>query len=294
VSVLAELEVGQIYGPTPAWVELGPTEERNGLKVRKVLGDWSHFPPCDRLPEYLVDGIELSARPHPFNKGEDRESVNQTLPGRSVSELRGIHTGAVAILFNGPSLATHDLFKIRTPIIGMNRTHRSYPGYRGPQPDYLCLVDWEWFDNEKKWPTVRTHPAIINGSSHSCERCPSCKSLKRTERDPGWRVTRFNRMAPFSFDLARDGYVAVVPCTTAHLALQIAVWMGFTELYCLGLDLGGPHFDNTNASQWLDHSNRYHRMQAPLLKERGIKVFVTGSPKSRCTAFLHASFGEVC
>ena len=294
MSVLAELDVGQILGPVPDWLELGPVEEHDGTKVRKVLGDWSHLPPCDQPPPYLVEGAFLTNVRTPFDRSEAREPVKQFLPGRHVSELKGIHFGKVAIFFNGPSLADHDLFRITCPTIGMNRTHQGYPTWHGPQPDYLCIVDWAWFDEPERWRSVQRHPRIINGSAHSCERCPTGKQEGYTDLDPGWRITRFSRMAPFSFDLERDGYVAPIPATTGHLALQIAVWMGFTELYCLGLDMGGPHFDGTRTSIWLRDANRYHMRQAPLLAERGIKVYVCGSDKSRCTAFPHAPFEAIC
>ncbi len=272
--------IGQILGPIPSWLELGPAHDVDGVRVRSVLGDFSRREPCDRPPTYMLDEAALSTRISPFDCSDDREWVKQTLPGRHVSELKGIHSGAVAILFNGSSLADHDLFRIKIPMIGMNRTHKGYAGYRGPQPDYLCIVDWAWLERPSWRSSVVRHPRIINGSSH--------------KDDLGYRVTRCSRMAPFSFDLERDGYVGPIPCSTGHLALQVAAWMGFTELYCLGLDMGGPHFDGTKTSMWCGDANKYHRSQAKLLEARGIRVTICGSPKSACTAFPHSFFEAVC
>jgi hypothetical protein len=69
--------------------------------------------------------------------------------------------------------------------------------------------------------------------------------------------------------------------------------MGFRDIYCLGLDLGGRHFDGTPASLYFAAANRYHKRQAPLLKERGVNVWVCGSPNSACTAFPQAPFEAV-
>lgn len=261
-----------VLGAVPAWLELGPEEEVDGFKVRRVLGDWSHMIPEDRPPEFVI--IEWSTPPpSPLrDRSEDRPALPQRLPGKRIAELKGVHSGKVAILFNGASLAAHDLSLIRCPIIGMNRTHAGNPGYSGPQPDYLCIIDPEWFENEN----VLRHPRIINGGLDP--------------RPIGYRVTRSLRMEPFSFDLERDGFVSPIPCTTGHLALQAAVYMGFTELYCLGLDMAGGHFDGTKASMHFSFANRYHQRQAPLLREHGIKVYVCGSPESKCQAFEHVPF----
>lgn len=232
--------------------------------------------PCDRPPKYIVEGVPAPRRSI-YDTSDARQPLNCAFKGKRIENLKGIHSGKVALLFNGRSLADHDLNKITCPIIGMNRTHKGFPGYNGPQPDYLCVIDIvPWLDT----PGVLEHPCVINGSTD--------------RREIGYRIARSFRMAPFSFDLARDGYVPPVPCTTGHMALQLAVYMGFTEIHCLGLDMGGPHFDGTKSSHFLEQANRYHTRQAKVLKERGITVKICGSPDSKCKAFEHSDFSEVC
>jgi hypothetical protein len=253
----------------------GPVVERDGLQVREVLGDWSHLSKWDRPPKFIVEdhaALGISA----FDRSEARLTLKQTFAGKPIAELKGIHSGKVALLFNGASMGQHDLFKITTPIIGMNRTHLGYPTYRGPQPTYLCVVDHLWLKDKN----VLAHPKIINGSTH--------------KKDVGYRVTRHPRMGPFSFDLERDGYVAPAPATTGHLALQFAVYLGFTELYCLGWDLKGGHFDGTHASNHFWAALAFHKRQAKLLVERGIRVFLCGSPDSAIDFYPHAPFEAVC
>lgn len=270
---------GYIMGRTPGWLELAPAALVEGAMVHSVLSDHSHLHECDRLPEYFFEGGFVGNNIHGFDRSESRSYIKQTRPGLPVSSLKGRHSGRVAILFNGGSMAEHELYRIACPIIGMNRTHRGWPTYTGPQPDYLCLVDWAWFDRPDWREAALSHPAIINGSDHKA--------------DVGYRVTRHPRMDPFSFDLDRDGYVGPVPCTTGHLALQVAVYMGFTELYCIGLDMGGRHFDGSSGSIHYADAIRFHRRQAAVLRERGINVYVCGSPNSKAP-FEHRPFEDVC
>lgn len=262
-----------LIGAPPSWLELGPVVLRDGLPMREVLGDYSGRDECDRPPKFYIDGDGPRVKKV---KGIDPNPVEQRLPGKNIAELKGIHFGAVALLFNGPSLSNHDLFRIKTPIIGMNRTHAGNKGYDGPQPDYLCVIDEIWFHIQD----VLNHPGLINGGVNRV--------------DKGHRATRSFRAAPFSFDLAHDGYVFPVPGTTGFLALQLAVYMGFDQIHCLGLDLNGSHFDGSTGSQHYNWMKRHFARMAPLLRERGIDVYVCGNPQSKCDVFPHSDFSAVC
>lgn len=248
--------------------------ELGGLTYREVPGDWSHIPEYDRPPKYVLEGYGVNNLKG-FDKSSDRTPVKQHYPGKPISLLQGKHSGRCAILFNGTSMGLHDLHKIKAPIIGMNRTHVGFPTYKGPQPDYLCVVDHLWLEK----PEVIAHPGLINGSTHIADR--------------GYRVVRHPRQAPFSFDLGRDGYVSPIPCTTGHLALQTAVYLGFTEIYALGWDLKGGHFDGTRGSLHLHSAYGYHKRQAPLVKAHGVNVYVCGSPESAVDFYEHRPFDEL-
>ena len=263
-----------VRGSIPEWMELGPPIVIDGLEAHEVLGDWSHLNECDRPPKYVAHGWEAPILPPELRRDEDRPPLTQRLPGKDIGDLKGRHSGAVAILFNGPSLAKHDVSKITLPVIGMNRTHKGNPEYHGPDPDYLCIIDNVWF----KVPEVREHPGLINGSVHTAPY--------------GYRATRSMRGAPFSMDLAFDGYVCPAPCTTGHLALQAAVYMGFKDLYCFGFDMAGAHFDGSpGISQHFHWAVNYHSRQKEVLKEHGINVYLVGSPDSEAP-FEHCSFEQ--
>lgn len=253
-----------------SWVELGGIEA---------------IPEHDRPPKLICEQMAVVSREH-LDDSPNRRPIKQRLPGRDIEELKGTHSGSVAILHNGPSLANHDLWKIKMPTIGMNRTHVGYVGvlgngYNGPQPTYYCFYDHPWGRKE----TVLQHPRVINGSS--------------LETDPSkgkfWRATPSYRMFPFSFDLKRDGFAPPVPCTTGFLAMQLAVYMGFTTLYLLGLDLGGGHFDGTKASDSMPDAEGHYQKVKPYLDEAGITVYLCGSPNSLLSElFPAAAFSEVC
>jgi hypothetical protein len=247
-------------------MNLGPPFKVDGAQVREVLNDFSHLDEDNRPPRFLIAPEDKVKALHwSQDKSDDRVPVQLMFPGKPISELKGRHSGKVAILFNGWSLANHDLHRVKTegiPIIGMNRTHLGYPTYAGPQPDYLCLVDHEWF----KHPKATSHPFVINGSANKA--------------DHGYRVARSMRMAPFSFDLARDGYVNPVPATTGFLALQFAVYAGFTELFCLGLDMNGDHFDKSEGTVHFNIARAFMKRIPPVLEGAGIKAVVCGSPDS--------------
>lgn len=270
------IQVASVVGEVPPWLDLGPEEARDGYVLREILGGW---PDDANPPKYLnikpnqivPSSYELLAqRP-------DRAPVKTKLPGACIKELAGTQKGKVAILFNGGSLSKHDLSQIKVPTIGMNRTIKGFPGYNGPQPDYYCAIDRPWFKHDY----VLAHPKLINGGVDKVS--------------GGYRVVRNYRSAPFSFDLHLDGYPPFVPCTTGFLAMQLAVYLGFTEIHCLGLDYGGQHFDGTKSSKYMRMANKTTERMAAVLKEKGgINVFICGSPESACTAFPHSDFSAVC
>lgn len=248
-------------GLAEAWVD------QHGRNWRVLNGDFSHLEEHDRPPRVICENLVAGSRIH-YDRSETRKPI-PCEPGKHISELKDKHSGAVAILFNGQSMGNHDLKSINVPIIGLNRAHHGFPGYTGPDPDYLCVVDTSWLAKD----AVREHPGLINGTSDP--------------RPIGWRVPKSFRMAPFSFDVGRDG---ALPTTTGLLVLQVAAYMGFRDIYCLGLDLGGPHFDGTVSGGNMEAQERYCKRAVPFLKERGVHIWLCGSPDSKCTAFEHRPF----
>ena len=216
-----------------------------------------------------------------YDTSETRERIPCDLRGRNIDELHNKHLGPVALLGNGQTLANHNLFDIPCPTIGMNRTYKGWPTYNGPNPNYYCFIDHSWLGK----PEVKDHPFVINCSS--------------SNEDIGYRAIKCYRMKPFSFDLWRDG---VCPVNTGAASLQVATYLGFTEIYLLGFDYGKvpdkfqgsdyKHFDNTSCGSGIQTQPDWFYQIAPLLRDKGIKVYFVGSPDNGSSAFPHISFEE--
>ncbi len=191
-------------------------------------------------------------------------------------EFRGIHAGKrVFILASGPSLKTHDLAPLaRRLTIGLNRSILALPA-----PTYHCCMDHRLFDeygdglrNVRCLFTLEDRPWGIP------------LTLLGTE---GW-----------SWDLEQGLYSGY---TITYFALQVAVYLGFREIYLLGLDLrlqhGETHFFGTDYRS-LDHeSTEFPKMRrmltraAHILDAQGIRVF-NCSPTSDLPCFPRIAYEE--
>ncbi len=244
--------------------------------------DQSHKHPVDRTPPLIYENVCIEFGIH-WDKSETRPNI-PALPGKSIADLKGKHSGPVALLFNGASLADYDLYAIKAPMIGMNRTHRGYETYQGPEPDYLCIVDTSWLNRK----AVREFPRLVNATTDPRPigyRVPASYRVARSGSPCAKDLSR--KGIPFSFDLERDG---VIPTTTGWLALQFAVYAGFTDLYCLGLDLGGNHYDGTPSGMNMSAQEKMSRKVRYALRKRGINVWSLG--RSKC--FPRGDFAGVC
>ena len=233
-----------------------------------------------RVWERLSEGYRVERDTSP-----DRPPIKNPYKskGKDIRELQGKHVGPVAILGNGFSLSQVDLHKIPCPQIGMNRTFKGYKGFDGPMPDYYVLIDSPWLSK----PEVREHPFVINCSTNT--------------DGIGYQVVKSHRMSPFSYDLWRDG---LVPVNTGYAAIQVAVYLGFSELYLFGFDFmkdveqrdykpkENPHFDGTPSGTGMFRQAHFFRQAAESLKQHGIKAFFVGSPENGTDCLPHITFGD--
>jgi hypothetical protein len=114
------------------------------------------------------------------------------------------------------------------------------------------------------------------------------------------RATRPGRQTALSFStniaegiqLGLDGFGAV-----SYAALQVAVSLGFTTMFWLGLDLGlsGAH----HHGWWPADEDRMKRQNTlfthaeTILEPLGIKSYVVGSPGSHCSVWPKVGFQEM-
>lgn len=221
----------------------------------EILDDLSHLPEWKRPPKKVWKVIKEAYRLEQ-DTSPDRPVLEQQYPGLPIKDLAGIHSGKCAIFFNGESLKDWPLDLIKYPTIGMNRTYVGWAGYKGPNPDYYCFIDQPWVVKAipKLPPTTKILDCSVGGKS------------------VGYRIRKSYRMKPFSLDVWRDG---ACPVTTGFMAIQIAAYMGFTEIYCLGMDLNmKPHFDGTQSGQGMVGQAKAIEDSKPILKREGINLYL--------------------
>lgn len=128
------------------------------------------------------------------------------------------------------------------------------------------------------------HPEVYKRLADEGRLFVSGACFKRGVQIPIAKSGTFNR------DLANDGVVISLDGigSVAYVALQIAVYMGFSPIYFLGLDLGGPHFHK----EW-DVTPIIERQNELFAHVPELEVYNVGSPESRCERFPKLEFGEV-
>jgi hypothetical protein len=111
-------------------------------------------------------------------------------------------------------------------------------------------------------------------------------------------------MKPWSWDIWRDG---VVPINTGCATLQLAAYLGFTEIFILGMDYAADraakrgavywkeekHFDGTQTSPGLKTQPQWLREVSNYLKDFHIRLFFVGSPNNGSDDFPHLTFEEM-
>lgn len=147
-----------------------------------------------------------------------------------VEFLYNIHEGQRCLLLgNGLSLERLDLDRIspNITVIGMHRTWRQInPTY------HVILRRREYFDEILRGDWIPAGMIITKRSmaGRLADKLP-CDVVAVRSRGV---LTREGEM---TFDLRRGS--AAVMC--GQLALEVAVWMGFTTIYLVGFDLSGGH-----------------------------------------------------
>lgn len=138
-----------------------------------------------------------------------------------IEDFENIHQGRnVFILASGPSLGQIDLESLkRRIVIGLNRSSLIYP-----DTHYHCTMDERLFNEYQE---------LLEKSRYM---------FTFPERPFGIPIKLLGSEG-FCFDLARGIYSGY---TVSYFALQLAVYMGFTKIFYLGLDLkhteGQTHF----------------------------------------------------
>ncbi|NIQ03348.1 MAG: hypothetical protein GWM98_25670 [Nitrospinaceae bacterium] len=191
-----------------------------------------------------------------------------------IDSFKGIHQGKrLFIMASGPSLSDLDLSPLnRRIVMGLNRSSLIYP-----HDQYHVTMDHRLFE---EFPDLlRQTPYLF------------------TLVGRPWGIP-LKLLGPegFSWDLAEGIYSGY---SVSYMALQIGVYMGFEEIFYLGLDLrhhkGHTHFFGSDFRSLTHEKTEYPRMLkmmnfgAKALSRTHIKVY-NCSPISTLTCFPKISY----
>ena len=193
-----------------------------------------------------------------------------------IADFKGLHRERrVFVLASGPSLAGMDLGRLsRRIVIGLNRSFLVYPGAH-----YHCTMDQRLFDE---------YPDELRRSRY----------LFTLEGRPFGIPLHLLGSEGFSFDLGAGVYSGY---TVSYLALQLAAYMGFAEVFFLGLDLkhapGRTHFFGWDHRSETHESTEFPKMRrmlahaADVLQAAGVAVY-NCSPDSALDVFPKMSLDQ--
>ena len=193
-----------------------------------------------------------------------------------ITDFKDLHSSKRCfILASGPSLSELDLSPLnRRLTIGLNRSFLAFENSY-----YHCVFDHRLFELYEK-------------------ELKSSRFLFTIEDRPFGIPLHLLGTNGFSWDLNEGIYSGY---TISYFALQLAIYMGFKEIYFLGLDLQNQgentHFfgfdynsKNHDTSQYPKMLNSFEKI-SETLKTRGIKVY-NCSKNSKLKCFEYMSYED--
>ncbi|MEK9629377.1 MAG: hypothetical protein VW455_10200 [Nitrospinota bacterium] len=193
-----------------------------------------------------------------------------------ISTYKNLHAGKnLFILASGPSLAKQDLSLLKNKMVmGLNRSILIYPA-----PYYHCVFDQRLFD---------LYP----------EQLKKARQIFTLEDRPLGLPLKLLGGEGFSWDLEEGIYSGY---TISYFALQVAVYMGFSKIFFLGLDLKheGPqtHFFGQDPQTINHETTEFPRMLkmlgygANVLTESNVEVY-NCSPDTTLEAFKKMEYSD--
>lgn len=180
-----------------------------------------------------VMSVQFARRDRAFLQSEDSKRLRS---------LQGTRAGERCfIIGNGPSLQIADLERLQGEVtFGSNRIYNVFDKTDW-RPTYYLAVDREFIAQEaKRIPHIATEQAFVNLT-------PSSKVLEGTKgvtiinkRPKYYSIHKYTTNNVFfsrePWRCVSEGY------TVTYTALQLAMFMGFAEIYLLGMDHQYSHY----------------------------------------------------
>ena len=154
---------------------------------------------------------------------------------KCIKEFKNIHEGRCFIIATGPSLTTEDLEKLKNEYtFGMNSLCKIFPQI-GWETTYFGIQDHLVFYKIKDSLQEMHQTKIFVAKHHFLNKIPtmSTKCYRYPLNILNHNYSHTDLKTKFSDDCFKsvyDGY------TIAYSLLQIAVYMGFKEIYLIGAD----------------------------------------------------------
>ncbi len=161
--------------------------------------------------------------------------------GRRLYAYRDKHKGERCFLIgNGPSLTTEDLGLLQGEVtMGCNRVYRLFESTQW-RPTYYCMIDAliAKYDSEDLSAAVDM-PLFTNLTTKNLMRCkPNNVICARNLGLPDYRVSG-NFLS----------YYVPSGATVMTFMLELAIYMGFSEIYLLGVDCTSSLSDNNHCAK---------------------------------------------
>ena len=180
------------------------------------------------------------------------EYVKSMYPEK-IKKFHDIHAGERCfIIGNGPSLLVEDLEKIKGEYsFGANKIYNIYPKTSWRPTYYLCM-DYMSMTEEilSEMNKIEADYAFLNWQQHG--KIHAADKLFFCNFNPRYVINFWDdKKVTFSEDCSL--YVDNAR-TVTYSAIQLAVYMGFSEIYLLGMDANYPFYK--------DGKGRKHRTEA--------------------------------
>ena len=216
-------------------VIVGEEKSKNNPYAHKF-----HFWQANEKLDYIVvtnEDYKKIAVSHRNVKIDDLSDCSSKMPeyhNPNLKKFKDIHLGERCfIVGNGPSLTYKDLECLHQHneiAFGVNRVYRAFPDLNW-RPNYFCMSDnfglKSYGDDVKKLDL----PCFFISNDYQ----KFWENFSDERFYQFYRIRRFekNTLPPFSEDVSKGVYGLA---TVTYDCLQIAVYMGFKEIYLIGVD----------------------------------------------------------
>ena len=197
------------------------------------------------------------------------------------------------IIGNGPSLTVQDLESLKNEVtFATNRIHNLY-GKTQWRPKYYCCYDVKVIKEDIDELIGNQYEADMNFLPWKAAKISGADSDKVSEVKGGWaKSTLFFRVRSFeepgfSDDISKYVYKGG---SITNGAIQIACYLGFNEIYLIGVDHNFPggfksrdsfhadgikpySFDSSKGSEMFDFFTLWYQATRQYCDKNGIKVY---------------------